>query len=169
MDRVIFCPKCGWIGGQHDDPLKNVTHKYIDICPSCNAPNLVETNYPASECDYNVYDEKFWTFRRKLYQEVIEPMGQLDKKNPSYEIWHYNYFRGGDKQHIESHKKAMAEIQNNDFSKYEKNVPKCPTCNSDKITKISTANKVGSVAFLGVFSLGHISKTFKCDHCGYKW
>lgn len=46
---------------------------------------------------------------------------------------------------------------------------KCPTCNSTDVTKISGANKVGAVALFGVFSMGHISKTFKCNKCGYKW
>lgn len=46
---------------------------------------------------------------------------------------------------------------------------KCPTCSSTNITKISGANKAGSVALFGIFSMGHISKTFKCNNCGYKW
>ena len=51
----------------------------------------------------------------------------------------------------------------------ESNVPKCPTCGSTNIEKISGANKVTSAVVFGVFSLGHISKTFKCKNCGYKW
>jgi uncharacterized membrane protein YvbJ len=47
--------------------------------------------------------------------------------------------------------------------------PKCPTCNSTDIEKISLKNKIGSAALLGVFALGKISKTFKCNGCGYKW
>lgn len=46
---------------------------------------------------------------------------------------------------------------------------KCPTCGKAKVHKISGANKVGSAALFGVFSIGHLSKTFKCDGCGYKW
>lgn len=49
------------------------------------------------------------------------------------------------------------------------NTIKCPTCNSTVVKKISGGNKVGAVALFGVFSLGHISKTFKCESCGYKW
>lgn len=53
--------------------------------------------------------------------------------------------------------------------KHETNMPKCPTCNSTEIEKIGAINKVGSAAIFGVLSLGHLSKTFKCKHCGYKW
>ena len=49
------------------------------------------------------------------------------------------------------------------------NKPKCPTCHSTNIEKISGTNKVAAVALFGVFSLGHIDKTFKCKNCGYKW
>lgn len=47
--------------------------------------------------------------------------------------------------------------------------PKCPVCNSANIDKISLANKSGSVAMFGIFSVGHVSKTFKCKSCGYKF
>lgn len=49
------------------------------------------------------------------------------------------------------------------------NLPKCPACGSTNIQKISTASKVGAGIVFGVFSLGHISKTFKCKNCGYKF
>lgn len=45
----------------------------------------------------------------------------------------------------------------------------CPNCNSTNVKKISAASKVGSVALFGVFSLGKISKSYKCEDCGYKW
>lgn len=47
--------------------------------------------------------------------------------------------------------------------------PKCPTCGSVNIEKISLGGKVGSAALFGVFAIGHISKTFKCKNCGHKW
>ena len=49
------------------------------------------------------------------------------------------------------------------------NVPRCPTCGSTSVEKISTASKVGAAALIGVFALGKISKTFKCKNCGYQW
>lgn len=48
------------------------------------------------------------------------------------------------------------------------NVPKCPTCNSTNIKKISTGERVTSVAMLGLFSK-KINKSFKCKNCGYTW
>lgn len=45
----------------------------------------------------------------------------------------------------------------------------CPACGSPNIKRISAASKVGAGIAFGVFSLGHISKTFKCLSCGYKF
>lgn len=47
--------------------------------------------------------------------------------------------------------------------------PKCPTCGSTQVEKISLKSKIGSAALVGVFALGKISKTFKCNDCGYRW
>ena len=48
------------------------------------------------------------------------------------------------------------------------NIPKCPTCGSTNIEKISATSKVvGAVAF-GLFSKTAKSQ-FKCNNCGNKW
>jgi len=49
------------------------------------------------------------------------------------------------------------------------NIPKCPTCQSTDVEKISLKSKVGKVALVGVFAIGKVSKTFKCNACGYQW
>lgn len=48
------------------------------------------------------------------------------------------------------------------------NKPKCPTCQSTNLKKISTTSKLVDIAVWGVFgSKRH--KTFHCNHCGYEW
>ena len=42
--------------------------------------------------------------------------------------------------------------------------PKCPTCGSERIEKISITEKI---IFSGPFA--PLYKTFKCSSCGYKW
>jgi len=46
---------------------------------------------------------------------------------------------------------------------------RCPTCNSPHIEKISSSDKAASALLFGIFSIGQISKTFRCRDCGYKW
>ena len=48
-------------------------------------------------------------------------------------------------------------------------IPRCPTCGSIDIEKISEASKVGKVVLFGLFAAESISKTFHCKNCGYRW
>ena len=59
----------------------------------------------------------------------------------------------------------------NSFSGYDihkNNKPKCPTCGSTNIKKISTTSKVLGAAMWGLFSKTAHSQ-FQCGNCGYKW
>lgn len=48
------------------------------------------------------------------------------------------------------------------------NVPKCPTCQSTNVSKISDLRKVANIAMFGIF--GQTRKCqFECKDCGYKW
>lgn len=46
--------------------------------------------------------------------------------------------------------------------------PKCPTCGSTNLKKVSTTSKVTSVAMWGLFSQ-KIKKTWHCNNCKYEW
>ena len=48
------------------------------------------------------------------------------------------------------------------------NIPKCPTCGSPQIERISTLTKATSFGFFGVFSRD-FNKTFHCKKCNYRW
>lgn len=52
--------------------------------------------------------------------------------------------------------------------KQESNIPKCPTCNSTNIKKISGLSKASSVAMWGLFSR-KIHKQWHCNSCGSEW
>lgn len=47
-------------------------------------------------------------------------------------------------------------------------VPKCPTCGSTNVNKISGAKKAAGFLTVGVFS-SNLGKTMECKNCGYKW
>lgn len=57
----------------------------------------------------------------------------------------------------------------NQWEKDYEHLPKCPICSSTKIHKISMTNKAASIVTFGIFSAGHVSKTYKCDICGSKF
>jgi len=47
-------------------------------------------------------------------------------------------------------------------------IPKCPTCSSTNIQKISLTKKAVGGAMFGIFS-NSVRKTFECNNCSYKW
>ena len=51
---------------------------------------------------------------------------------------------------------------------FQQNIPKCPTCGSTNIEKISTTKKAIGFVAVGVFS-SNFGKTMHCKQCGYKW
>lgn len=50
----------------------------------------------------------------------------------------------------------------------QQNVPKCPTCSSTNITRISTASKVINAGVFGLLG-NKRKKTFHCNNCRYEW
>lgn len=48
------------------------------------------------------------------------------------------------------------------------NMPKCPTCGSLNVEKISTGKKIFGGAMFGLFS-SDVRNTMHCKNCGAKW
>lgn len=53
-------------------------------------------------------------------------------------------------------------------AKAVQNIPRCPTCGSTNIEKISVGKKMEGGFFFGIFS-SDVRNQFKCKNCGYKW
>lgn len=78
----------------------------------------------------------------------------------------------------EEWKKIRAEVdreyykkrleQRNTKHSISQNIPKCPTCGSTNIKRITTANRAVSVLTLGILS-GKIGKNYECLDCKAKW
>lgn len=49
-----------------------------------------------------------------------------------------------------------------------KNIPKCPTCSSINLKKISTTAKAVNTVMFGLLGTKR-HKTFHCNNCGYEW
>lgn len=52
--------------------------------------------------------------------------------------------------------------------KESSNIPKCPTCSSTNITRISTTAKVTNAVMFGLLG-NKRKKTFHCNSCKYEW
>lgn len=65
-----------------------------------------------------------------------------------------------------STEKSNKNIQNDKVE--TKHIPKCPTCQSTNIRKISTTSKVSNTVLFGLLGTKR-HKIFHCNNCGYEW
>lgn len=63
---------------------------------------------------------------------------------------------------------AMCEHNVKSREAREASMPKCPTCGSTNIEKISLTKKALGGAMFGILS-SDVRKTMHCKKCGYKW
>lgn len=59
-------------------------------------------------------------------------------------------------------------VQQESVKFQEQNIPKCPTCGSTNIKKISAGSRWLSTGMFGISS-SKLGKSMECRHCGYKW
>lgn len=69
---------------------------------------------------------------------------------------------------IEDRKRGIEEYKERQLNERVLNKPKCPTCQSINIKKVSTTSRVINTAIYGIFGTKRY-KTFHCNNCGYEW
>ena len=158
MSELLFCNKCGAV---------SCSNTIGDLCSSCLKGNLIGTTINFS----------------KAYAEVIEEYkknhnGDYPSIEESDEMLREKYFYGKldseERKYWESPEGVEQRNKITDRWYAKQNAqkfstgPKCPTCGSTNIRKISTGERMVSVGMLGLFSK-KINKSFKCNACGYTW
>ena len=167
MRELLFCNKCGNVSSSDNNEIG-------DRCWSCNVGKFIGTgiNNP------------------KSYAEVIEEYkknhnGDYPSVKESDEMLREKYFYGKldsdvtkaattERKYWESPEGVEEQNRITDRWYAKQNAqkfstgPKCPTCGSTNIRKISTGERMVSVGMLGLFSK-KINKSFKCNACGYTW
>lgn len=113
-------------------------YESLENCLLCNT-TMVTTDIP--------YDFMEWTTNE---EEV---------KNKIYKKYGVKYKKEYDPHALE--KLAQAKEK----GEY---IPRCPTCQSPDVEKLSTATKIVSTGFFGLGSKT-VGKTYKCKNCGYYW
>lgn len=144
--KYYYCPVCGIIAKEHRSSC-NDCHSNI-----ATSESLYDKEYYNQEA-IKIYGDKRMKLQILLSREV--------RTNPLYSH--------------EANKKAWEEFDTKFNEKIENlpplepiNIPKCPTCNSTNIKKLSFINR-----YLHYRAIGFLSKTarsqFVCNNCGYKW
>ena len=131
----------------------------MKTCPKCNGKYFDNDEY-CSDCNIKLVDNNEYRQIISELQNMTYDEREQNKNNPRYRIAYKYYY--GDSSNYSSNKNASTPQPT------PKNVPKCPTCGSTNVEKISTAKKAFGFAMVGLFS-SNLGKTMECKNCGYKW
>lgn len=150
--------------------------KVTKICTKCKR-GLPETAIRCScgcteifnkkECDdiLNKYrrsseKEKYQMYQNEQYRRILEFVLSKD------EIQIIKFYKNTSNRKYKSYVSTSSSISQP--APTPQNIPKCPTCGSTNVEKISTAKKAFGFAMVGLFS-SNLGKTMHCKNCGYKW
>lgn len=142
MDRGFFCRGC-----YKNDPegaFKFIPNEEGDTrCWVCN-----EEMTPVSI----THDEYLTLWVVTKNNDLILAMNELKEKDPiEFQL-----------------KLADFEIKWQEMKKARDTTPKCPTCGSTNIQRISASSKAGSVFLFGLMSQ-KVKHQWHCNNCKYEW
>lgn len=119
--------------------------------------------------DINYQKQQFDIEYQKFFDEVLS-------KNPMFDPVMREYIINkrqedaveAEKRRIQREKELHEKTQARKAYEAAHPKPKCPTCGSTNVEKISTINRAVSIGVAGLAS-DKIGKQFCCKNCGYKW
>ena len=168
MNELLFCNKCGRTTSSN---LNKIGKK----CWTCQEGTFISSGVDRTK-----------VLLETVHEYETSHNGQSPSVTESDEILREKYFYGKldksisssavEKRKYSESPEGIKEANRLDRENYKRThdvnyysgVPKCPTCSSTDIRKISTGERMVSVGFLGLFSK-KINKSFKCNKCGYTW
>ena len=153
-NKAKFCPNCGC---PIEEMLNNIDKKTI---------MLGNKEYDVTHIVELISDNQFDEAADLLQVELDKDgFGSDDAdyiceaiENGNFSPWIYNQELG----HLIYTSSSAPDPQP------AQNIPRCPTCESTNIERISSGKKAGGFLGLGVLN-SNFKKTFKCNNCGYKW
>lgn len=147
---LCYCEKCGQHYDESDEELNNLKNV---ICIGCGKAGYFK---PVPK---EYLNNGGWGINKNLQEQFIEKIVK-SSLNFEQECWD----RREAFKEIQKHNDELLE---NDKVK-QANVPKCPTCQSANLKKITATSKAMNTAMFGLFGTKR-HKTFHCDNCGYEW
>lgn len=147
---LCYCEKCGQHYDESDEELNNLKNV---ICIGCGKAGYFK---PVPK---EYLNNGGWGINKNLQEQFVE---DIVKSSPNFdqECWDR-------REAFKEIQKLNDELLENDKIK-QMNVPKCPTCGSTNVEKISLTKKAFGGAMFGLFS-SDIRNTMHCKHCGCKW
>ena len=149
-----YCPECN---------ERNINHKLIELPILCDDfENKIYKIKRKSDWELNKYIKSIYRVEKEIFEEYIKNWSSLDISSETYKINMKHLYNQETIPMINSSKATSPEPQKSSF------IPKCPTCQSPDINKISITSKAGSLFIWGILSQ-KIKKQWHCNNCGYEW
>ena len=159
MDEVMYCEKCGFVGHilfskkcKHcktkvkilSEDMKYKYHIFVEDWVEISKEEIAhrKDNFVTNELQSNPL------FSIEEYNKQINKQIEVENEISEYQK----------KKQLEIQSKNLKTINNNNC------VPKCPTCGSTNIKKISTTNRIVSTGLFGLAS-SKIGKQWHCNNC----
>ena len=134
----------------------------MKTCPKCNG-KYFDIDTTCSECNIELVDNNEYNQIISELQSMTREEREKNKYNSRYRLAYKYYWQ----QDIISSNNSKTSISQ-PKSQPELNLPKCPTCGSTNVNKISAVKKATGFFAVGIFS-SNFGKTMECKNCGYKW
>lgn len=163
--KQYYCPYCG--------STRNFKESYPIRCGKCLSlveefiECLHDEEYYSNKAEQLIYQGEDTPYKREMRMKYGKYgfakkilIDEEVSKNPLFDITKSEFAAEKDKQEISA---LASKIYQND-----KNTPKCPTCSSTNISRISTLKKATHAFAFGLFS-NTAKSQFECKNCGYKW
>ena len=157
MNRIVICKKCGEITTEEEYHKEDKYFKKANECEKCHSIDMGEI----IDIDADNLKELYQNRVKEKYIREDYYYGKLDSEKD------YSAFKKRE-QFDKDYLDGKILESNHQINLQTSNTPKCPTCGSNNIRKISTGERIVSVGMLGLFSK-KINKSFKCNSCGYTW
>lgn len=150
-----YCPEC-----------KHNFSDGFDECVYCGSELLegtIETEIEDIRTEKQIYEmsdaeilEKYSDYRKRIEEQTGHTMTDAE------------FLCGIREARRDSLSHRADTYMRNKQETISANIPKCLTCQSTDIKKISSMSKVGSVALWGLFSQ-KVKKQWHCNNCGSEW
>lgn len=154
-DKLFICPNCGTIDAGED----SIRLKCYECGTTYKTTNIDRKSYwkeLGNACINDCSNEYTHDLLERYVGDTIN-WNIFNKREGEWD-------KSLEKKHERGQQKQVKDQARQDAI----NTPKCPTCNSINIKKISTTSKVTNTALFGLFGTKR-HKTFHCDNCGYEW
>lgn len=146
MSEIYYCPYCG-----------NEQFSYQDYCTYCKS----KLSPIKAQHDSDYYHEEALARFGKSYRrfDVDKLILEEARKNPLFDEEKYELARKNESDRV---------LKKTTNEQLKANLPKCPTCGSTNIQKISDLRRGVHAVAWGLLS-NTVRSQFECKNCGYKW